>query len=111
MPNPMLTWSECNLYAGSAPTDDQASNHLIITEVKLPSFDEQYVDHRAGGAPVAVEINTIFNRPELTFACVGLTPQILGLINSWQRSQNQFFIYGNVRDQLTGVAMQARAAV
>jgi len=110
MPNPVMIMDYANLYCGAAPDDDTASNHLVITEFKLPSLDVQYVDHRAGGAPIAIEIDTVMARLESTFSLVGITPQVIELVNAWEPEQNVFFAYGNVRDQLTGVSIQAAAA-
>jgi P2 family phage contractile tail tube protein len=98
-----------NLFAGSAPENDTASNHLVISEVKLPSMDVQYVDHRAGGAPVAIEIDTIMARLEATFVLVGITPQVMELLYAWEPHQDRFFVYGSLRDQVSGNAVQAAA--
>ena len=111
MPNSILTMEKANLYAGAAPTDTNASNHLVITECKLPALDEQYVEHRAGGAPVAVEIDTIISHLESTFILVGVTPQVMQLVGSWDTNQNLFFIYGLIRDRQSGEAAQAIAVI
>jgi phage tail tube protein FII len=71
----------------------------------------QYVDHRAGGAPVGIEISTVVARLECTFVCVGLQSQIMNLIGSWADTMNWFWIYGVVRDQANGQAAQAAAAI
>src|SRR4051812_43175568 len=111
MPNTPMIMEYANLFAGARPEDDTASNHLVISEVKLPSMDVQYVDHRAGGAPVAVEIDTIMARLECTFVLVGLTPQVMALLYSWEPAANKFFVYGSVREQIGGHAVQASAAI
>jgi hypothetical protein len=111
MPNPVLTMEKANLYCGAAPTDTNASNHLTITELKLPGLDEQYTDHRPGGAPVAIEIDTIIARLESTFVLVGLTPQVMELVGSWDTQQNLFFAYGVIRDRQSGEAAQAIAVM
>lgn len=109
MPNSIITMEKANMFCGAAPSDTNVSNHLIITELKLPAMDEQYTDHRPGGAAVAIEIDTIIARLECTFALVGLTPQVMGLVGSWQQSQNLFYAYGVLRDRQTGEALQAIA--
>ena len=86
MSNPVWTLEDANMFCGVGPTDNTAANHLVLTEVKLPGLDMQYVDHRAGGAPVAIEVSTVIARLECTFVCVGMTPQIMGLIGSWTSS-------------------------
>ena len=111
MPNPVWVMEDANLFCGVGPTDNVASNHLILTELKLPGLDMQFVDHRAGGAPVAIEISTVIARLEATFVCLGMTPQIMQLIGSWAKTMNWFWAYGVIRDQSTGEAAQAAAAI
>jgi P2 family phage contractile tail tube protein len=98
-----------NLFCGAESADESNSNHLVLTEVKLPSLDNQFVDHRAGGAPITIEIDTIVGRLESTFVIAGWTPQISGLFYSWAGADNLFTMYGVVRDRQTGEAQQAIA--
>jgi uncharacterized protein len=98
-----------NLFCGAGPTDNEASNHLVLSDVKLPGFDKAMADHRPGGSPVAVEVPLMFNRLESTFQLLGLQPQVLTLVGSWKDSQNWFYIFGNIRDQLNGEEAQAIA--
>lgn len=109
MANDLLTWEAANLYAGAAPGDEANPNHLRITEIKLPGMDEQYVDHRPGGAPVAIEIDTGIARLECTFVLMGWSPQVAELIRSWVPVDNKFHAYGVVRNRQTGEASQAIA--
>jgi uncharacterized protein len=110
MGNPLWTMEAANLYCGSGPDDGNASNHLSLTELKLPGLDVQFVDHRAGGAPVAIEIDTVIARLECTFTLIGVTPQVMGMLGGWGNGQkNSFDAYGVIRDQATGAAMQAHA--
>lgn len=111
MANHVWTLEDANLYCGSAPGDNTYSNHLILTEMKLPGLDMQFVDHRAGGAPIAIEVSTVIARLEVTFVCVGVTPQIMGLIGSWASTMNKFTAYGVIRNQETGEAAQAMAVI
>jgi|GEM_PF-600481 len=110
MPNPVYVMDYANLFCGSGPADDEASNHLILTEVNLPAMDVQYADHRAAGAPIYIELDTGMARLECTFVLVGITPQVMNLVNSWITTERKFFCYGNVRDHNSGVALQAAAA-
>ena len=111
VPNSVWTMESANLYVGSATLDTNASNHLTLSEVKLPALDVQYVDHRAGGAPIAIEIDTVIARLECAFTLVGVTPQVMTKLGSWVQSQNDFYIYGVIRDQQTGSAAQAAAYI
>jgi phage tail tube protein FII len=110
MPNPVMIMDYANLFCGRGPADDVASNHLVLTELNLPAMDVQYSDHRAAGAPIYIEIETGMARLEVTFVLVGLTPQVMNLVNSWILTERRFFAYGNVRDHNTGIAFQAAAA-
>ncbi len=111
MSNLVWTLEDANMFCGVAAQDNTASNHLVLTEVKLPGLDMQFVDHRAGGAPISIEISTVMSRLECTFVILGLTPQILTLVGSWLNSQNWFWIYGVIRDQQNGLAAQAAAVI
>ena len=102
---------EANLYCGAVPTDQSASLHLELSEMKMPAFNQQFVDHRAGGAPTAIEIPTIFAKLESTFQLLGWNTQVAGLIGAWSSQQNQFFAYGNIRDEASGISYQAIAAM
>lgn len=109
MANPLLTLDAANMFVGAAPTDSNASLNLKITEVKLPAFDEGYVDHRALGAPLAVEINTIFNRLESSFQILGIDVSVYSKLAPIQDVDQWFFIYGLMKDRLTGEQSQASA--
>ena len=102
MPNFPLVLEYANLFCGSAPRDDKASNHLVLNELTLPTMEIQYVDHRAGGAPVAVEIDVVMTRMELSFEVVGITPQIMALLRNLELAKHDFFAYGNLRDYMGG---------
>ena len=110
MPNELMVMDYANLFCGSGPSDDAASNHLILTELNLPAMDVQYNDHRAAGAPIYIELDTGMARLETTFVLVGVTPQVMNLVNSWVLTERKFFAYGNIRNHNTGKAIQAAAA-
>lgn len=107
--NTLYTLEAANMFLGKEATDQSNALHLKLTEVKLPSIEEQYADHRGLGAPVGIEIDTVINRLECAFAIVGIDPQIATLPLSWFEDHQWFFFYGVVRDRLTGDAIQARA--
>jgi P2 family phage contractile tail tube protein len=110
MANEILNLDYANLFCGSAPDNSSNSNHLLLTEIKLPALDTQYVDHRAAGAPIYIEIGTGMARLECTFVLVGVTTQVMALVDSWASEERNFFMYGNLRNQQTGVAAQLQAA-
>ena len=69
----------------------------------------QYVDHRPGGAPVAVEIDVVMTRMELEFEVVGITPQIMSLLRNLEMVKHDFFAYGSLREYSSGQAMPLKA--
>jgi P2 family phage contractile tail tube protein len=109
VPNFPLVLEYANLFCGSAPGDVNASNHLTLSELKLPTMEIQYVDHRAGGAPVAVEIDVVMTRLELEFEIVGITPTIMTLLRSYETRKTDFFAYGSLRDYMLGSSVQLEA--
>jgi phage tail tube protein FII len=111
LPNPLFVMEFANMYCGSAPDDDGASNHLILTQVELPQLEVQYIDHRPGGAPVSVEIDVVQTRMECKFELVGITRQVMQLLYGHMPRAENFFIYGSIRDQLSGEAIQLEAQI
>jgi phage tail tube protein FII len=91
-----------NLFCGAAPEDSNASNHLVLANLKLPTLEIQYVDHRPGGAWVAVEIDVVTTRMEVEFEIVGITPQIMVLLQAIEFQKTLFHAYGSVRSYLGG---------
>lgn len=111
--SPLLTMEAANLYAGvlEPGNDVQNSNHLRLTDIKLPGWDEQYVDHRAAGAPVAIEIDTVFARLQCDFTLAGWNTQVASILAQWGSDVNQFWVFGALRDRVTGNVLQARASI
>src|SRR5580765_808307 len=111
MSNSVWTLEDVNLFCGDGPNNNVDSNHLVLTEMKLPGIDAQYTDHRAGGAPVNIEINNMIARMESTFTLLGMTPQVMKLVNSWGYNNRWFTAFGVIRDQQTGDVAQAAALI
>jgi phage tail tube protein FII len=123
MANPLWVMEHANLFCGSAPTEVTASNHLALVMVQLPSLEMQFVDHRAGGAPVSMEVDVIQTRMECRFEMLGIAPQVMELMGRYnmanpstsaellamQLATNDFHIFGHVRNYATGNAIQAVA--
>jgi P2 family phage contractile tail tube protein len=109
---PLLTMEAANIFCGvEEPSDPTQSNHLRLTDIKLPGMDEQYVDHRAAGAPIAIEIDTVFARLECTFTLAGWSTDVAALIAQWGSNVNQFWIFGALRDRVTGNVLQGKASI
>jgi phage tail tube protein FII len=105
----VYTMEAGTIYAGDAQPDQ--SNHLTMSEAKWPGMEENYVDHLAGGAPVGIEINTHFNKPEVTFTLAGWNPQVMKLLGSWSKDLQRFTLIGGIRDRLTGKLFAAKGEV
>ena len=93
---------------GSAPG---ISTHLVLQELKLPTLEENYVDHAPGGAPVAIEIPTHQNKLEATFNLAGWDPKIMSYIGQNDPTYQVFTAYGLIRDRRTSRAHQAKAVM
>ena len=111
MPSSLLTMESVNMICGdtgdaSAPG---VSTHLEISELKLPTLEENYVDHTAGGAPVQIEIPMYWNKLEATFNLAGFNPAVMVMIGQQARALQRFTAYGLVRDRRTSAALQALA--
>ena len=64
-----------NLFAGDH--DPTASKHLTLAELKLPTLQEMYQDHHAGGSRVQIEVAVGISKLEPTFK-----------LNGWGRYTN-----------------------
>ncbi len=108
MPNAFEVMTDCNLFCG-ATADRGNSNHLALTELKLPAWEERYADFRPGGANVAIEVDVQFVRLQASFTIVGITPQVMKLLRPVVGTSTYFTAYGVVRDMITFVPRQAIA--
>jgi phage tail tube protein FII len=107
MPADIFVMEAANLFCGDH--DPSASNHLTLTELKLPALENNFSDHNPGGAPIAIEINTHVNRLEATFNLAGWNPLVHTLIGRSTRQHQTFTAYGAVRARRTGRLMEAKA--
>lgn len=103
----LITMDRANLYCGLSNN----SLHLQLTDMKLPSMSEQYIDHHPGGGVMGIEVDVIFNKLECTFKLLGWDTQVASLVGAWQKAQTQFIAYGMLRDQMTGLSSQAIALI
>lgn len=111
MANPFLVLEHCNLFCGSENANPNYSNHLLLTELTLPKFQEQYIDHRPGGAPLAIEVDVILQRLEASFQLAGLQPQVMRMLRPYSMQQTWFVALGFVRDPSSGDYSQAMAQI
>jgi phage tail tube protein FII len=101
----------CNMIIGTSGNEPAPglSTHLVISEMKLPGIEENFVDLIAGGAPVATEVNTHINRLESTFILDGWQPEVMGCIQTADTTLQQFFAYGAIRERRLGQMCQSKA--
>jgi phage tail tube protein FII len=95
--------------AGNSTAAPGISTHLVLQELKLPTMEENYVDHAPGGAPIAIEVPTHMNKLEATFNLAGWDPAIMSFIGQNEPKYQVFTAYGLIRDRLTSRALQAMA--
>lgn len=96
----LITMDAANMYCGKGA--NSGSLHLKLTDVKLPTMEEIYIDHRAGGAPVMVEIDVMLGKLACEFTLVGWDADTMRLLRPIKKDNTEFFIYGLIRDYLTG---------
>lgn len=108
--NGLLTLEAANMYCGGSGSGNE-SNHIRLVNVKLPAMEEQYLDHRPGGAPIAVEVDVMINKLMCEFTLAGWTVHVAELLDAWQQQQQQFWFYGALRERLTGNIYQAQAYI
>jgi len=97
--------------AAGGGTVPGVSTHLILQELKLPTLEENTVDHAAGGAPVAIEIATHFNKLEATFNLAGWDPDVMAYVGQQDPLFHRFTAYGLIRNRRTSEALQAIAVM
>jgi P2 family phage contractile tail tube protein len=107
--NTVYVLESANLYCG----DEQPnrSNHLVIQNLKLPGLEENFAEHAAGGAPVAIELATHILRLEATFQLVGYQPEVMKMIGYSEQSGRgnpKFTAYGLLRDRMNAKAIQLK---
>lgn len=105
----VLTMEAANLICGDlgAEVAPGSSTHLQLAELKLPGFEENYVDFLPGGTMVGIEIPTHFNRLEGAFNLNGWQPEVMGILAQSDVNMQRFTAYGLIRNRRTGEANQA----
>lgn len=108
--NTVYTMESANLICGDAGqrTAPGISTHLVLQELKLPTLEENYVDHTPAGAPIGIEIPTHMNKLEVTFNLAGWDPDVMIYIGQEDQARYQrFTAYGLIRDRRTSEALQS----
>jgi len=105
----LYVMESANLFAGDH--DPTLSNHLHLQELKLPDLEENYSDHAAGGAPIAIEVSNHIERLEATFNLAGWQPWVMTLLGTSTNVKRRFTAYGAIRDLRTNELHEAVAVM
>jgi phage tail tube protein FII len=101
----------CGDVVGAAGPMPGESTHLVLSELKLPTIEENYVDHTPGGAMVGIEIPSHINKLEATFNLAGWDPEIMAFIGRNDPYYQRFTAYGLIRDRRSSEALQSVARI
>lgn len=95
-----------NIAATSNASQSIYSQHLTLSELKLPGLEIAYVNHQPGGAWLGIEVDVNMTRLEATFNLAGIQTEVMSLLN---RQLNTFTAFGAVRSRADGSIQQAKA--
>lgn len=102
-----LIWEGVNLYCGDH--DPNASLHLVLDSLKLPSLEEMYQEHHAGGSPMQIELSTGIKKLEPSFKTKGAQPHIMSAFGLGVQTRRTFTGYQVYRDKRTGRWIENKA--
>lgn len=105
----MYIMTAANLFCGDH--DPTKSKHLTLDSLKLPSLEEEYAEHKPGGALVGVEFGLGIKKFEPTFKLAGFDPDLLTQFGLSSRIRNVFTAYGVITDRRSGREIEARAVM
>lgn len=97
-----------NVSATSNASQSIYSQHLTLSELKLPGLEEAYVNHQPGGAWLGIEVDVNITRLEATFNLAGIQTEVMTLLG---RQLNTFTAFGAVRSRSDGTIQQAKAVM
>jgi hypothetical protein len=106
-----------NLICGDTSTKDSnkgapgISTHLVLQELKLPTLEENYVDHTPGGTSVGIEIPSHTNKLEATFNLAGWSSDVMAYLSRETTQHQRFTAYGLIRDRRSSLAHQCIAVM
>lgn len=107
--NTIYVMEAVNLFCDN--DDPTSSKHLTISELKLPTLEENFTDHHPGGAPVQIEIGIGIKKLDATFKLIGFDPQLLAQFGLGTKVRHLYTAYGVIRDKKTGLAKEAKAVI
>jgi len=98
-----------NLFCGD--DDPTKSKALTLAELKLPTLEEDYQSHRAGGALVEIEIPVGIKKLDATFKLDGTDTDLLVKFGLNSKVRQVFTAYANISDRRSGRDIPARAII
>lgn len=104
-----LVMEAANLFCGDH--DPEASKHLTLNELQLPTLQEMYQDHHPGGSRVAIEVALGVEKLAATFKLAGFDPDLYAQFGVNNRAVNTFTAYGVLRNKRTGALSQSKAVM
>jgi phage tail tube protein FII len=103
----VYTLELANLFCGDH--DPENSKHLVLSELKLPAFQEAYTDHNAGGARIGIEVFVGIQKPVATFKLLGWDFDLMAQFGNNSRLMKTYTAYGVLREKSSGIAREAKA--
>lgn len=103
----LYIWEAANLFVGDE--DPTKGKHLMLMNLKLPSFEEIYQEHHAGGSRVQIEVELGIKKFEPTFKLVGFDPDLLAAFGLGSKAKKIFTAYASIRDKRSGLVIEGKA--
>lgn len=103
----IYVWESANLFIGDE--DPTKGKHLTLINLQLPSFEEMFQDHHAGGSRVQIEIEVGVKKFEPTFKLAGIDPDLLTQFGLGSKARKMFTARSAIRDKRSGGIIQGKA--
>jgi P2 family phage contractile tail tube protein len=110
MAEKLLLLEQVNLFVGDH--DPEASNHIKLQSLGLPTLEQITVSHLGGGAAGEVEFGLNAIRPlQPTFKLAGFTQASYRAIGVGSNEATNFTGYGVLKNKQTGASFQAKTII
>jgi P2 family phage contractile tail tube protein len=105
----LLIMESANLFVGDH--DPNASLHLALSEIKLPTLEVETQEHSPGGASFKIDVPVGYAKMEAGFKLTGWDPSVMAQFGYGSQDVRPFTAYGVLRSKLTGAAIQSKAVI
>ncbi len=85
------------------------SKHLTLTELALPTMQEMFQDHHAGGSRFQIEVAVGIEKPTASFKLAGWDQELLQQFGLSEDATQIFTARGSLRSKATGTLVSAVA--